>query len=264
MVDERLRAYLAIRLDDPEVPIPRLTFKDKHRLNRQTAFNRKMLESHTECGCFHCGRRFPTDLVSGWMVEEGEEDTGLCPYCGVDALIVGDGTHPLSTALLTMLYERWFKQERDERRYSATELPHFADWDDYLRRGMPFQWEMRGGRRMVAEVGVFSIGRWDGPQEYDENGYPIYVFGRLGDAEPGGVWGVRGPFDAEGSYTGFELVDADGAVIPFEPWGEQDRDTVAKLVKQHGDKLLGIFKDPDFARLQLFVEESRQIGRAGE
>lgn len=46
-------------------------------------------------------------------------------------------------------------------------------------------------RRMVAEVGVFRVGRCDGRQEYDDEGYPVHAFGKLGDAKPTGVWRVR-------------------------------------------------------------------------
>ncbi|MDO4797888.1 MAG: hypothetical protein Q4A01_07700 [Coriobacteriales bacterium] len=256
MADKQLKNYVRITPDPSDVAIPALDWSAEHTLNGQTGFNRPLLQAHRECGCFHCGRRFPTSLITSWMVEDGEEETGLCPYCGVDALIVGDETHPLTTALLTMLYGRWFETERNEHVRLATDLPHFTSWDDYLRKGIPFQCEIREGRRLVAEVPIFSVGSWDGQEEYDDMGYPIPAFGRLGDAEPGGVWHVRGPFNDDGSLVGFELVGADGGTIPFEPWSGHDQDEVERLVDQHGDALRGVFSDPGFDCLRLFVVES--------
>ena len=56
-------------------------------------------------------------------------------------------------------------------------------------------------------------------------------------------------------YTEFELVVEDGGIIiPFEPWGHWDREVVEKLVRKHGDTLLGLFKDASFVRMQFYVD----------
>lgn len=106
-----LDEYRSIVRDAPGTPAPCVTWHDKQMLNRQTGFNRSLLEAHEMCGCFHCRRRFPTSLVTDWMTEDGHEDTGVCPYCGTDALIVGTEDFPLSTSLLTQLRNEWFSQE---------------------------------------------------------------------------------------------------------------------------------------------------------
>lgn len=69
------------------------------------------------------------------------------------------------------------------------------------------------------------------------------------------MWHVRGPLDSDGAYVGFELVGDEGGVVPFEPWGNRDRDIVAKLVDKHGTSLHGVFKCPSFNRMQLYIDE---------
>lgn len=128
--------------DDPDAPVPQVSWDERKLLNRQSGFNRSLLEAHETCGCFHCGRRFPTLLVTEWMVEDGQEDTGVCPYCGTDALVVGTAETPLSTSLLTRLYEEWFGEELKKRESDPRILaPPYGNRDDYLRRGIPFRME---------------------------------------------------------------------------------------------------------------------------
>lgn len=133
--------------DAPDVPVSQVTWAERELLNRQSGFNRSLLEAHETCGCFHCGRRFPTSLVTEWMAEDGQEDTGICPYCGTDALIVGTADIPLSTSLLTRLYEEWFGRELKEREYDPHLLaPPYGNHDDYLRKGIPLSHgDGRGG-----------------------------------------------------------------------------------------------------------------------
>lgn len=38
------------------------------------------------CGCFHCLRVYDAAEVIDW-IDDGE--TPLCPYCGVDAVMIG-------------------------------------------------------------------------------------------------------------------------------------------------------------------------------
>ena len=55
----------------PLVP-PVLQFYDYYTLNRQSAFNRALIVETPECGCFHCGSRFPGSKVSKWL-DEGDD-----------------------------------------------------------------------------------------------------------------------------------------------------------------------------------------------
>ena len=137
-----LEDYHEIRPDAPDFPVPQVGWAERKILNRQTGFNRSLLQAHETCGCFHCGRQFPTSLVTDWMTEDGQEDTGVCPYCGTDALIVGTEDFPLSTSLLSRLYEEWFGDELKELESNTHIMaPPYGNRDDYLRKGIPFRME---------------------------------------------------------------------------------------------------------------------------
>ena len=140
MNESKLDKYRVVRPDPESAPVHELSVEDKYALNRQTGFNRPLLESSDECGCFYCGRRFPTALVEDWMAEPGEEDTGLCPYCGEDALVVGTEECPLGTALLARMYEEWAEPDLVlERGLILWPLwPGRMSHDEYLRRGLTF------------------------------------------------------------------------------------------------------------------------------
>lgn len=211
---------------------------------------RHVLESSGVCGCFHCGRRFPTSLVTKWLEEPSEEDTGLCPYCGRDTLIVGDEEHPLSTALLTLLYEWWFKEERNERMAETNSSPTFFSNDDYLRKGIPFSWTTKKNRRAIGKIGVFSFGRDDSSCPDDEEFRWI-----LCDFEPGGEWGVRAVCDRSLGYEEYELVRDDGTSIPFCPCGNTNRRIVLDLVAEYGGRLIGLCSDTGYGLMRLYVDD---------
>lgn len=250
-MNEKLAAYAEIQPDSPEEAIPSLSGKARWTLNRQTGFNRSLLAASNECGCFYCGRRFPTALVKDWLTEPGEEDTGLCPYCGKDALIVGDEEHPLTTALLALLYEDWFGSGLRQKIETATVAPSFTSWDDYMRKGIPFQLGVRDGRRAVGEIAVFSVGCRD----YENGGLPRHPGEILCGFEPGGEWKVQSYFDEKYQDYEYMLVRDEGISIPFEPWGESDLKKVKELISVHGEKLLGLFCDTSYGILRLCVLE---------
>lgn len=286
MGDEELDRYRDIVPDGPDVQVPGLAWRDEQLLNRQSGFNRVLLEESGQYGCFHCGRKFPVSLISEWMEEPGEEDTGVCPYCGVDALVVGTSEHPLSTALLTLLYEKWFKAERDERESSANFAPGFASQDDYLRKGIPFRWEYRPeASRPVfdqpdaddgdhAELGDMPVWSVSDPGEFRFDGEGAEMPGVDTDVPLGGVWKVhvwKGEPDralsdeelnalSEDEYLEYLVSDAehyelvrDGATVCLTPWGGSDQARLESLAREYGDRLMAVFKSGDFGNIQLFV-----------
>ena len=277
MEKDLLDEYREVLPDACLTLVPSMSWGDRDTLNRQTGFNRHLLESSGECGCFHCGRRFPTSLVSSWMVEPGEDDTGRCPYCNEDTLIVGTEKFPLSTALLTTLYVDWFETEYKERKKLATDIPKFKSYLDYLSKGVPFRWKTPATRRQLAEIGIWSVGD-PGDGRYDCEGAEepgIYT-----DASLGGVWHLRAwdeevddglteeeieQLDDEAYWNRVDVVEhyelvRDGEVIHFSPWSGDEQSVIESLYEEHGDKLLATFKDPDFSRLEVFVEDGTDLG----
>jgi len=68
-----------------------------------TANNKSYIEKSKECGCCYCKRRFS----SGKIVDYISENTAVCPYCSVDAVIC-DEVVDISDELLDKMCKHWF------------------------------------------------------------------------------------------------------------------------------------------------------------
>lgn len=69
--------------------------------------NRQNLTKASVCGCFYCLRIYdPKEIV--W--EDDADDTAMCPYCGIDAVIPESETLPVTKALLKQMREFWFTE----------------------------------------------------------------------------------------------------------------------------------------------------------
>lgn len=238
--------------DDMSVKIPCLGYEDECVLNRQTAFNKSLLQEHQKCGCFHCGSTFREADIKEWLKEEEGEDSALCPYCGVDAVIVGTRKFPLSTALLTSLFMRWFSEEYKERKNSATEAPPFSNHDDYLRKGVPFHFS-RGEGEIVGEVDLWVDSVFDSMwnEEFDDD-IPVSEEG-LKSSQEGGIVSVKAYFDDDGCYV-CEIRDNLRRSLPYEPWTGAQQDLLLGLTEKYGDELKGIIDSGGFgSKMRLFV-----------
>lgn len=242
--------------DDSSVRVPRVGFRDKCELNRQTAYNRNRVERANACGCFYCGSTFAGSEITEWLAEDDGEDTALCPYCGTDAVIVGTEQFPLSTALLSMLYISWFGEEYKNRKERATKMPTFRGRLDFFRKGIPFLYQETDDASIVGEIRLISTRSIESEQD------GLYAcesmaraIGIIGDESEGGVVSVRVFFDEDGCCA-VDFLDEDGKRLSYEPWSRGERDLLLSLAKEHGDSLKGIIKENDFDPLmQLFVEK---------
>ena len=72
-------------------------------LQRQLSFkNRKILEKFKKCSCFYCLETFETSEIKEYV---DNNETALCPNCGIDSLICfEDGSLPTKDEL-----EEWHK-----------------------------------------------------------------------------------------------------------------------------------------------------------
>ena len=78
--------------------------REASRLHRHTRLNRMELEASEVCGCIACERiYFPGEIVR-WVNEE----TALCPHCGVDAVVGSASGIPIMPGVLRRAHERWF------------------------------------------------------------------------------------------------------------------------------------------------------------
>ena len=66
--------------------------------------NRGALLDAKECGCFFCLKIFNPVQICRWLNEE----TALCPYCNVDAVIPESCDYELDDSLLLAMKEYWF------------------------------------------------------------------------------------------------------------------------------------------------------------
>ena len=73
-------------------------------LRARSMNNRGALLDAKECGCFFCLKIFNPVQISRWLNEE----TALCPYCNVDAVIPESCDYELDDSLLLAMKEYWF------------------------------------------------------------------------------------------------------------------------------------------------------------
>lgn len=226
-------------------------------LNIQTAHNKTRLLSSELCGCFHCGELFSPRHIRGWLLEKYGEDTGRCPYCGVDALVTGLENAPLTKAVLASLYVKWFSAEYKELEKIATYVPLFYGHDDYFKRGIPYLLS----QSLVVTKRLGEIPLWRGGAFDDE--YPWLretdaSFEKLCsaeddiDVESGGVVRVRAYFDEEGYYCS-DFINEEGRKLPFEPWTGSGQDLLLRLTAEYGNSLKGIIKSPNSQNVELFI-----------
>jgi hypothetical protein len=77
-------------------------FKEAHRFS---SHNRKDLEKDTICGCFYCLKIFsPTEITEWW----DDEDTAVCPHCGIDSVIGESSGFPITRMFLKGMHKEWF------------------------------------------------------------------------------------------------------------------------------------------------------------
>ena len=101
------------------------------RLHTHCIHNRPALAGSQAAGCFHCLASFAPSAITEWV---DDDDTALCPHCGIDSVIPSDPTIPLSPTLLQAMHSYWF--ERTVRVRSKSTLWQRLRWrlEPLLRR----------------------------------------------------------------------------------------------------------------------------------
>lgn len=241
--------------DDHSIELPQILHDDYYELNSQSAYNRRLVEEAFECGCFYCGSRFAGSEVTEWLKEDDGEDTALCPYCGVDAVIVGTTRQPLSTLILSVLYEYWFREERDKKAKNYTYSPTYSGYTDYLRKGVPFRLEYDESLEFVGKITIWSPAAFAAALNkaygIDESADPKkYEF-----ADAGGVVSVRAYFNEDNLYE-CEIIDEYGNRLPYEPFRGKDQGLLLELTEEYGDSLRGVMSHGSKRDwMRLFVKE---------
>lgn len=77
---------------------------DAHKYARAHEY---MIARSETCGCFSCGRIFPSCEIEDWMKDE-DGRTAICPHCFVDAILPEVCPYPLTHGFLEKMRKRWF------------------------------------------------------------------------------------------------------------------------------------------------------------
>lgn len=70
--------------------------------------NRELLLQDQLCGCFYCQRLFRSGEVVDWYGDQDE--SAVCPYCGIDAVIVERPDLPVTKAFLKEMRQCFFTE----------------------------------------------------------------------------------------------------------------------------------------------------------
>jgi len=75
--------------------------------HEQSKSNRQKLMHAQVCGCFFCLRVFDPKEIT-WV--DDADDTAMCPYCGIDAVIGESENLPITKQFLKSMREYWFTE----------------------------------------------------------------------------------------------------------------------------------------------------------
>ena len=78
-----------------------LSEAELERAHARSIHNRALLTGR--CGCFQCLSTFMAERVTEWV----DEDTALCPVCGIDA-VLSSASDSISPETLEQMHTRWF------------------------------------------------------------------------------------------------------------------------------------------------------------
>jgi predicted nucleic acid-binding Zn-ribbon protein len=73
----------------------------EHSINNK----RTLLLKNKKCGCFFCLKIFSPKEIKDWI---DDDQTGLCPHCGIDAVIGESSGFPITKEFLEKMHEYWF------------------------------------------------------------------------------------------------------------------------------------------------------------
>lgn len=83
----------------------KLSRSESNLIHSHTALHREEIENSSLCWCISCERNFPPSEIDEWI---DNDETAICPYCYIDA-VVGDASgFELTPQLIHRLNKIWF------------------------------------------------------------------------------------------------------------------------------------------------------------
>ncbi|MBO6899645.1 MAG: cytoplasmic protein [Shimia sp.] len=73
--------------------------------HKQSIRHRTQIEVSTICGCFFCLSVFRPSEISEWC---DDDQTALCPNCGIDSVIGAASGYSIEEEFLTEMNQYWF------------------------------------------------------------------------------------------------------------------------------------------------------------
>ena len=79
---------------------------DLNQIHKECNNNKEKLSKSTICGCFYCLKIYKTNEISEWV--DKSNDTDLCPYCGIDAVLPEASYYYITDELLAKMKNFYF------------------------------------------------------------------------------------------------------------------------------------------------------------
>ena len=73
--------------------------------HRFSSHHRKELVKDKICGCFYCLKIYNPPEITDWC---DNENTAICPYCGIDSVIGESSGFPITEQFLNGMHKEWF------------------------------------------------------------------------------------------------------------------------------------------------------------
>ena len=87
-----------------------ITSRDILNAHKYSIDNKENITKSYKCGCFSCLNIFTSNKPMEWINKRGNgDDTALCPYCSVDAVLPDISDYPITTEFLTHMKKYWFE-----------------------------------------------------------------------------------------------------------------------------------------------------------
>lgn len=78
------------------------------RAHKFCSLHREQVLVSATCACFYCQETFPPSSIEDWT---DDDQTALCPKCGIDSVIGDASGEPIGdAAFLSSMYAHWFGQ----------------------------------------------------------------------------------------------------------------------------------------------------------
>ncbi len=75
------------------------------KIHAYSSNNRDLIENSEKCYCFHCKKIIESKEITNYLVDE---NTALCPYCFVDAIIPDNIDEDINEELIEDMNKYWF------------------------------------------------------------------------------------------------------------------------------------------------------------